>query len=196
MNEDIQKVWNDFLAGKKVFLGYKTLSELTAYFTEQKGEESDLYLFHREIKSNPGSIDPDLRVVSWLKANDKNPSPLPGDCVFVIESDDPNVPVDSVGIIKGMAGKAKEVYTVCFNPSSIPWWIKPSAFTEEKIETIQSTGGQEYIIPVTDLIYTCRIRRQPFQNWRNGIPLAGHEATTYKLVNVWENILKRNEQEK
>jgi hypothetical protein len=195
MNEDIQKVWNDFLAGKKVILGNKTLSELAAYFKEHQSEESELYFFHREIKSNPGSIDPEKRYYSWLKTDDKNPSPLPGDCVFIIESDDSRVPVDSFGIIKGMAGKTKEQYTVCFNPSSIPWWIKPGAFAEEKVETVQSSGGQEYVIPATELIFTGRIRRQPFQNWRNGIPLAGQEATTYRLINVWEFALKRDEQE-
>ena len=103
--------------------------------------------------------------------------PMPGDLVCVKHTDDILIQEGTCGVIEGEVGKAKDVYSVCFNPSPMPWW-------DQGIVT--SSGGPVRIIKSKNMVPTGQTRQQHFQYFPHGIPGAGRAKEKKKVVDVFQ----------
>ena len=103
------------------------------------------------------------------------PTPMPGDIVVAIKTDDSLIPIGAKGVIEGVEGQRRREYSVLFNWSPLPWWDKG---------VIDSSGGPSRIIRASQLTYRKRVK-QDFKYFPHlpGADLA--EVKTHR-VSCWE----------
>lgn len=87
----------------------------------------------------------DFKIEEILNAEFDPATPMPGDFVRVQNSTDPLIRNGSYGVVEGVKGQKRNIYSVCFNPSTMPW----GGGADDKYVT--SSGGPAYYIEAEKL---------------------------------------------
>ena len=87
-----------------------------------------------------------------LSSNVDSKKPLAGDIVYVANSNDKNISVDTLGLIEGKIGVKGNKYTICFDPE-----LPALAHLDN---TVSSSKGHRKLINIENLHYAGNILMQ------------------------------------
>ena len=120
---------------------------------------------------------------NWIRMNGecRPKDPMPGDLLRVTSTDDVLIKKGSYGVIEGKHGRRSILYSVCFNPSPLPWWWHG---------VISSSGGPVRTIEVEHMKPTKQTKKQRFQYFP-GLPAAHTAKTEERTVKVFNINLKK-----
>jgi len=113
---------------------FKTTNQIKVYCQTACNIEARVYRNGQRKSKRPEK---------YVHHNIKSTYPLPGDAVYVANSFDKDIPVNSLGIITGVVGVEEKEYEVVFSPY-LPVWIH----TDKRV---QCASGVKRIIKVEDL---------------------------------------------